>query len=150
MKNQELTKLEFLLTVNDNIIVQRFFNVKNYTEKAKNSEEFYYYLRHIQQIIQEDLKKRTATYMLDNKFEIFDNPQVMETSITDGPERFNIYVKSTEKVLTHRVFDAKIYPPKVRYTVDLRPHLKEILTDLTDIFSDENLSYEYLGLPLNV
>jgi hypothetical protein len=150
MKNQELTKLEFLLTVNDNIIVQRFFNVKNYNEKARNSEEFYYYLRHIQQIIQEDLKKRTATYMLDNKFEIFDNPQVMETSITDGPERFNIYVKSTEKVLTHRVFDAKIYPPKVRYTVDLRPHLKEILTDLTDIFSDENLSYEYLGLPLNV
>lgn len=150
MKNQELTKLEFLLTVNDNIIVQRFFNVKNYNEKARNSEEFYYYLRHIQQIIQEDLKKRTATYMLDNKFEIFDNPQVMETSITDGPERFNLYVKSTEKVLTHRVFDAKIYPPKVRYTVDLRPHLKEILTDLTDIFSDENLSYEYLGLPLNV
>lgn len=150
MKNQELTKLEFLLTVNDNIIVQRFFNVKNYNEKARNSEEFYYYLRHIQQIIQEDLKKRTVTYMLDNKFEIFDNPQVMETSITDGPERFNIYVKSTEKVLTHRVFDAKIYPPKVRYTVDLRPHLKEILTDLTDIFSDENLSYEYLGLPLNV
>lgn len=150
MKNQELTKLEFLLTVNDNIIVQRFFNVKNYNEKARNSEEFYYYIKHIQTIIQEDLKKRTATYMLDNKFEIFENPQVMETSITDGPERFNIYIKSTEKVLTHRVFDAKIYPPKVRYTVDLRPHLKEILTDLTDIFSDENLSYEYLGLPLNV
>lgn len=150
MKNQELTKLEFLLTVNDNIIVQRFFNVKSYNEKARNSEEFYYYVRHIQSLIQDDLKRRTATYMLDNKFEIFDNPQVMETSITDGPERFNIYVKSAEKVLTHRVFDAKIYPPKVRYTVDLRPHLKEILTDLTDIFSDENLSYEYLGLPLNV
>ena len=150
MKNQELTKLEFLLTVNDNIIVQRFFNVKSYNEKARNSEEFYYYVRHIQSLIQDDLKRRTATYMLDNKFEIFDNPQVMETSITDGPERFNIYIKSTEKVLTHRVFDAKIYPPKVRYTVDLRPHLKEILTDLTDIFSDENLSYEYLGLPLNV
>jgi hypothetical protein len=150
MKNQELTKLEFLLTVNDNIIVQRFFNVKSYNEKARNSEEFYYYVRHIQSLIQDDLKRRTATYMLDNKFEIFDNPQVMETSITDGPERFNIYIKSTEKVLTHRVFDAKIYPPKVRYTVDLRPHLKEILSDLTDIFSDENLSYEYLGLTLNV
>ncbi len=142
--------MEFLLTVNDNIIVQRFFNVKSYNEKARNSEEFYDYVRHIQSLIQDDLKRRTATYMLDNKFEIFDNPQVMETSITDGPERFNIYIKSTEKVLTHRVFDAKIYPPKVRYTVDLRPHLKEILSDLTDIFSDENLSYEYLGLTLNV
>lgn len=150
MKNQELTKLEFLLTVNDNIIVQRFFNVKNYNERARNSEDFYEYIRHIQSLIQADLKKRTVSYMLDNKFEIYDNPQIMETSITEGPERFNIYIKSTEKTLCHRVFDAKIYPPKVRYTVDLRPHLKEILSDLTDIFSSENLSYEYLGLPLNV
>jgi hypothetical protein len=150
MKNQELTKLEFLLTVNENIIVQRFFNVKNYNENAKNSEDFYDYVKHIQSIIQDYLKKRTVIYMLDNKFEIFDNPQVMETSITDGPERFNIYIKSTEKTLCHRVFDAKIYPPKVRYTVDLRPNLKEILSDLTNIFSSENLSYEYLGLPLSV
>jgi hypothetical protein len=43
-----------------------------------------------------------------------------------------------------------MYPPKVRYTVDVRPYLKNILKGLTDIFSDENLTYEYLGLPLSV
>ena len=30
MKEQESTKLEFLMMVNDNIIVQRYFNVRNF------------------------------------------------------------------------------------------------------------------------
>jgi hypothetical protein len=46
------------------------------------------------------------------------------------------------------VFDAKPYPPKVRYTVDLRPQLKEVLKGLTDIFSSKNLIKEYLDYSL--
>ena len=38
-QNVDLTKLEFLMTVNDNFIVQRYFNVKDYNPKAKNSGE---------------------------------------------------------------------------------------------------------------
>ena len=45
MKEQESTKMEFLLTLNDNIVVQRFFNVRGYNPKAKNSLELYYYIR---------------------------------------------------------------------------------------------------------
>ena len=39
MKEQDITKLEFLMTVNNNFIVQRFFNVKGYNPKAHNSAE---------------------------------------------------------------------------------------------------------------
>ena len=39
MKNQDSTKLELLMTVNDNFIVQRFFNVRDYNKKAKSSYE---------------------------------------------------------------------------------------------------------------
>ena len=35
MKNQDSTKLELLMTVNDNFIVQRFFNVRDYNKNAK-------------------------------------------------------------------------------------------------------------------
>jgi hypothetical protein len=45
--------------------------------------------------------------------------------------------------ICHRTFDAKIYPPKVRYTVDLRPKLKMILGDIIDILSGQKLNYEY-------
>jgi len=72
----------------------------------------------------------------------------METSNTDGPETFNIYVKINDETICHRVFDAKVYPPKVRYTMDVRPEAKNVLRNLTDIFSEKNFNNEYLGIIL--
>jgi hypothetical protein len=68
----------------------------------------------------------------------------MDTSFTDGPEIFNLFVRVGEQTICHRQFDGKLFPPKVRYTVDVRPFLKDVLRDLTDIFSNNKLSYQYL------
>ena len=65
--------------------------------------------------------------MLDNMYEIMNNPAVMETSNTDGPEYIKICVKLNDVTICQRNLDAKVYPPKVRYTVDVRPHLKNLL-----------------------
>ena len=100
--------------------------------------------------IRHDLKMKTVVYLLENSDLIEANPEVMNTSMTDGPESFNIYVKVNDKTICHRRFDAKLFPPKVRYTVDVRPHIKNILSGLTDIFSAKNLTFEYLGLNTNV
>jgi len=150
MKEQEMVKMELLLTLNDSIIVQRFFNVKGYEPSAKNSLEIYEYLIDVKKELEYDLKMKTVVYMIDNRSLIEDDQSVLNTSMTDGPEFFNIFIKVGEQTICHRQFDAKKYPPKVRYTVDVRPHLKNILRELTDIFSSENLTYEYLGLPLEV
>lgn len=149
MKEQELVKMEFLMMVNDNIIVQRFFNVRDYNPSAKNSLELYELIREFSDNIKYQLKMKTVTYMMDNMYEIMNNPQVLETSYIDGPEYFNIYVRQNDMTICHRQFDAKLFPPKVRYTVDVRPYLKNMLMSLTDIFSSKNLTFEYLGLPLD-
>jgi hypothetical protein len=148
-KNLDLTKMEFLLTLNDNFVVQRYYNVKNYNEKAYKSVEFYELLKSISDVIQSDLKMKSTIYMMDNFEQIYLDPTVLDTSNTDEDESFNIYIKVGDKTICHRVFDAKMYPPKVRYTVDVRPHLKNILKCLTDIFSDEDLSFEYMDYTLN-
>ena len=83
--------------------------------------------------------------MLENRFQIEEDPNILETSNTDGPEVFNIILKLGNETICHRVIDAKVYPPKVRYTLDVRPSIKNILRDLTDILSDKNLSYTYLN-----
>lgn len=150
MRNQDSVKLEFLMMVNDNIIVQRFFNVREYNPKAKNSLELYELLKEFKEDIQQQLSLKTVTYMSDNMYEIINNPAILETSYIDGPEYFNIYIKQNDVTICHRQVDAKIYPPKVRYTVDVRPHLKSLLMNLTDIFSSENLTYNYLEVPLSV
>ena len=143
MREQEVTKVEFLLMCNDNIVVQRFFNVKGFNKNAHKSEEFYDYIRTFCDSLQNDLKMRSVVYMLDNQYEIMENPEVLNTSITEGQENFNLYIKVDNMTICQRSFDAKVYPPKVRYTVDLRPKLKTILGDLTDIFSGRKFNYFY-------
>jgi hypothetical protein len=94
------------------------------------------------------LKLKTVTYMTDNQYEIMENPEVLDTSFTDGPEVFNLYLKYNGNIMCHYTFDAKPYPPKVRYTVDIRPYLKGILSTLTEVFSTKNLTHEMMGYSL--
>jgi hypothetical protein len=149
MKEQDSTKMEFLLTLNDNIVVQRFFNVRGYNPKAKNSVELYEYIKGLKEELDYYLKMKTVIYMMDNKESIIHDPKIMETSFTEGPEIFNIYVKVGEQTICQRIFDGKRFPPKVRYTVDVRPFLKDVLRELTDIFSNPELSYQYLEFDLS-
>ena len=143
MKEQDITKVEFLLTCNDNIVVQRFFNVRGFNKNAHKSEEFYDHIDRLSRELKYDLKMRTVVYMMDNQYEILENPELLNTSITDGPENFNLIIKVGDMTICHRQFDAKPYPPKVRYTVDLRPKLKAIMAELTDIFSGQKFNYFY-------
>jgi hypothetical protein len=149
MREQESTKMEFLLTLNGNIVVQRFFNVRGYNPNSKNSSELYSYVKSLQDELEYYLKMKTVIYMLDYQDSIVNDPAVMDTSFTDGPEDFNIFIKLGEQTICHRVFNGKLFPPKVRYTVDIRPILKDALRDLTDIFSTKKLSFNYLGIDLS-
>ena len=150
MKDQESVKLEFLMMVNDNIIVQRFFNVREFNNEGKNSLELYDLLREFKDDIQTQLSLKTVTYMTDNMYEIINNPAILDTSYIDGPEYFNIFIKQNDVTICHRQVDAKVYPPKIRYTVDVRPHLKNLLMNLTDIFSSKKLTKKYMEVNLSV
>ena len=148
MRDQDQVKMEFLLTLNENIVVQRFFNVRGYNPKARVSTDLYEYMYTVKEVLHNYLRMKTVVYMLDNKDAIAYDANVMNTSFTDGPENFHLYVKIGDETICHRIFDGKLYPPKVRYTVDVRPYLKDILSNLTDIFSKHDLNHEYCGIEL--
>jgi hypothetical protein len=149
MKEQnDVTKVEFLMTLNNNFVVQRFFNVKGYNPKVKNSTDLYDYIKELSEELQTKLRNKSMVYMLENRFQIEEDPTVLETSNTDGPEVFNIILKVGNETICHRIIDAKVYPPKVRYTLDIRPSIKNILRELTDILSEKNLSFNYMKYSL--
>jgi hypothetical protein len=150
MREQDITKLEFLMMVNDNIIVQRYFNVREFNPDARNSMDFKEYMDELLENLNHQLKMKAVTYLLENQYDITNKPDILNTSYIEGPEYFNIYLKQGDKLLCHRRFDAKIYPPKIRYTVDIRQTIKTILQDLASIFSSRNLSFDYLGLNTRV
>ena len=142
-EKNEITKMEFLLTLNDNIIVQRFYNVKGFNEDVKNSIDLHETVSDIYDKIHEGLKAKTVWYMLDNQYQIMTDPMILETSMTEDDETFNIYIKHNDNIIFHRGWDGKTYPPKVRYTVDVRQHLKYVLKSLTEVCSSDKLTCEY-------
>lgn len=141
MNNQDFTKLEFLLTLEGSIICQRFFNVKDYNVNATRSMDLHYYVKTICDEISEDLKIRSSNYLCENKEFILNNENV-EDSTSSKNEHFLLEIKHGDNVFIQRIFPAYYYHPKVRYTVDIRPSLKRILSDLTDILSYENEDLE--------
>jgi len=144
MKQTDVTKVEFLLTLNDNIIVQRFLNVKNINPNVKRSYELYESVRYFSEELSWFLKGKAIQYMTENQTTIMMDPDVMNTSSTDDAEYFNIYIKIGDQLVSHRIIDGKLYPPKVRYTVDVRPFIKDYLKELTGVLSNENLTHTYL------
>jgi hypothetical protein len=143
----DITKFEFLLTLEGNIIVQRFFNVKDHISQARKSLDLHYYVKNICEDISEDLKIKSSNYLCENQNYIL-NSESVEDSKVAGKEEFLLEIKLDDDVFIQRIFPAYVFHPKVRYTVDIRPRLKRILSDLTDILSSEELETAYLQYEL--
>ena len=47
MSNQEITKFEFLLSLDGHIICQRFFNVKDHNPQSRRSIDMHEYIKEI-------------------------------------------------------------------------------------------------------
>ncbi len=149
MSNQQLdiTKFEFLLSLDGNIICQRYFNVKDHVSQARRSMDLHYYVQNICDDISEDLKMKSSNYLCENQ-NYFLSSEFVEDAPEKDKEHFLLEIKIGDEVFIQRIFPAYWYHPKVRYTVDIRPNLKKILSDLTDILSSEDLETTYLQYEL--
>lgn len=145
--NQDATKFEMILTLGENIVVQRFFNVKDYNPKSKNSLEIYEYVKNICEEIAEDLKLKNSTYLCENQHYIL-NIETVEEEVNEQKEHFQLDLKLNDEVFISRIFPAYYYHPKIRYTVDIRPRLREYLFDLTNILSSNDVETKYLNYQL--
>jgi len=147
-QNQDnITKFEFLLSLEGHIVCQRFFNVRDHVDQARRSMDLHYYVKNICEDFMEDLKIKSSNYLCENQNYILHSEVVDESAISEK-EYFLLEIKLGEDVFIQRQFPAYLYHPKARYTVDIRPRLKIILSDLTDILSLEELETSYLGYEL--
>lgn len=144
-QNQDnITKFEFLLSLEGHIVCQRFFNVRDHVDQSRRSMDLHYYIKNICEDFMEDLKIKSSNYLCENQNYILHSEVVDESAIPEK-EHFLMEIKLGEDVFIQRLFPAYLYHPKARYTVDIRPRLKRILSDLTDILSSEELETSYLG-----
>jgi hypothetical protein len=144
---QDVTKFEFLLTLEGNIICQRFFNVKNHNPKSKRSLDLHEEVKNICEEISQDLKIKSSDFLCENQNFLYNSEDVEEVK-DDKKEYFLLEIKQDDHVFIQRIFPAYLYHPKVRYTVDIRPKLKDILNNLTEVLSLQDLETSYLGYNL--
>ena len=144
-QNQDnITKFEFLLSLEGHIVCQRFFNVRDHVDQSRRSLDLHYYIKNICEDFMEDLKIKSSNYLCENQNYIL-NTEVVDESAIPEKEHFLMEIKLGDDVFIQRLYPAYLYHPKARYTVDIRPRLKRILSDLTDILSSEELETSYLG-----
>jgi hypothetical protein len=91
-----------------------------------------------------DLKIKSSDYMCENHG-FFMNNENVESYSEEKSDYFLLEIKEDDNVFIQRIFPAYLYHPKVRYTVDIRPMLKDILSSLTSVLSLRKLETNYLG-----
>ena len=134
---KEQQKFEFLLKINDNIICQRYFNVKNFNPKAIRSMEFYWFVEEIYQMMEVTLKEKTTDIITE-----FFTEDMSKFPLEK--ENFTITINKGETKLMERIFSATLYPPKVRYSVDIRPQISYFLNGLSDVLSLKRITDKHL------
>jgi len=147
MTNYDTTKVEFLLSLSGNIICQRFFNVKDFNHKAKRSLDIKHDITNICEEISNDLKEKTLDFLNSNQnyFPVLGGEG---DSPIEEEEYFLLELKLNDAVFIQRVFAAHVFPPKVRYSVDIRPKLRRILNDLTETLSYDDVTTTYMSYDL--
>jgi hypothetical protein len=144
MNYNELNRFEFLLTLQNNIVCQRFFPVKNFNPKAKNSLQISEYMKYMCNVISEDLKNKNAEYMFENKSQYENNENIEEVK---EKQHYLLQLKLNDITFNERIFPSNIYHPKVR--LDVRDYVKPFLNDLSSILSSRKPTTNFLNYQLN-
>jgi hypothetical protein len=126
-KNKYTDKFEFILRINGNIICQRYFNIRGYNNKAKDSMDIRWDLGDIVDTIQSYLRKQTEEFLWLNY-----NPYTSKNSVVK--ERFT----------------GMDFPPKVRYSVNIKSLIPSLISKIQRGLSQRKYSTVEEHYPIEI
>lgn len=118
-KEYRKERFEFILTVNDNIICQRYFKINNFNEQSLSSLELKDTINHIVNMIDSDLKSKSRVYtwyMYDENYvdDEFSKPLSNAWDCT-----FKFSFLDNEREVLSQIWDGSGYPKFIRESVDI-------------------------------
>jgi len=145
-----MKKFEFILYINENIICQRYFSVKDFNPSLLKSIDAKECVDTCVGIIQSDLKQKTYDYMEKNYNPWKDQKpeDVVVENIFDNEDVFDFEIKTDEKTIVKKRFTGNVYPQRIRYSVDIRKIIPTLIREIQETFSRENFCVEYSGISL--
>ncbi len=133
-KKIEEQRFEFYLLINGNIVCQRYFTVKGFNENSithlptlKEAVDDIVYL------IKSDMLDKTQDYLwkYHNPWKKQTEEELNETKKNIGKKEdvFEFQIVVDKKPIVRKIFSGSPYPPKVRYQVNI----KKIIPDIINI-----------------
>ena len=152
-KNYENLPYEFLLLINKKPIVGRNFQIKGYNPQSLRSFEMKETIDEAVEVIQKQflLKSRSYLWRYYNPYQ----PQIIneeegdnKKNIYENEDIFTLQIKVKGRVVAEKMFSGNVYPPKVRYDVDIRSIIPEIISTIQNGLTLKKYTKEYCGYEL--
>lgn len=141
-------KFEFVLRINNNIICQRYFSVEGYNRDVLKSSELKTLVDSIAGmnngdfgacgIIPKFLKDKSVDYLWDRfdpYSEVRREEDASEKNIFKNEDIFTFEIKVDKNVVAKSTFSGNWFPTVVRYQVNIKPIIPEIIEEITEFFT---------------
>lgn len=149
-KKIEEQRFEFILYINDHIICQRYFNIRDFNEDSLKSLELKELMDNIVGmnngqygslgIIPRYLQNKSKDYLWDNYNPYFVQKEESTKNIFDKIDNFQFEIKVDKNSVAKSEFCGNYFPPKVRYAVDVREIIPSIMSEIRHSLSQKNYS----------
>jgi len=142
-RKSELQRFEFLLKINGHIICQRYFNISGYNSKSMNSLELNTMSKECVKIIQNNLTKNTREQLWKyyNPYIEQVDSDISRRGIYEKIDNFEFEFKIDGKSVIRREFSGNPYPPKVRYAVDIKEIIYDIINSIRYHLTSDEYTY---------
>ena len=151
-KSYDNLPYEFLLSINNKPIVGRNFHIKGYNSDSLRSIELKDVIDDATEVIKHQFKLKSEFYLCR-----YYNPYTVQTTedlddlrhdIYENEDLFTLQIKVKGRVVAQKIFSGNDFPPKVRYDVDIRAIIPEIISIIQNGLSLKKYSQEYCGYTL--
>jgi hypothetical protein len=157
MKKIDKERFEFLLLINSNIICQRYFGIRNYNEDCVNSMELkeltdnlvgmnndeWGELGLIPDFLKEKSKDYTWGYYKPYKAQTLEDLEKNRRNLFDKEDTFGFQIRVDGESISEAAFTGNYFPPKVRYQVDIKEIIPQIIHEIRYFLSKKTYTGKY-------
>ncbi len=148
-KKIEEQRFEFILYINQTkYIVQRFFNIRDFNEDSIKSLELKDLMDSIaginngalgeMGIIPKFLKQKTQEYLWNNYNPYMPQQEEINKNIYEKLDNFQFEIKIDKISVAKSEFSGNVFPPKVRYDVNIKEIIPSIMSEIRAYLSQKN------------
>ena len=149
-KKPEEQRFEFILFINNKIICQRYFLIKNFNETALKSIELKELMDSLvgmnngdfgsMGIIPKALKVKSIDYLWE-KYNPYITQNDRSKSKIEKKDIFEFEIRVDKKTVAKSCFSGNVFPQSVRYRVDIKDIIPTIILKIREALSQKKYTY---------